>query len=74
MNQLPADCDLSFASGSTAYVKANAPQLNVGQLDIYLTELALWWAKNSKIEGTSTQGMARRLTRAVEDELYASKR
>jgi hypothetical protein len=47
--------------------------MDVAQLDVYLTELALWWAKNSKIKGTSTHTMTQRLTRAVEDELYASK-
>jgi hypothetical protein len=69
---VPDSCDLSFGSGSTAYVNTNAPKLDVAQLDVYVTELALWWAKNSKIKGTSTRTMAQRLTRAVEDELYAS--
>jgi Sec7-like guanine-nucleotide exchange factor len=41
---------------------------------VYVTELALWWAKKSNVRGTSTRTMAQRLTRAVEDELYASKR
>jgi hypothetical protein len=37
---MPTSCDLSFASGSTAYVNTNAPKLDVAQLDIYVTELA----------------------------------
>jgi hypothetical protein len=57
---------------SRDYLRANAPDLDISQLDIQLTELALWIVKTSKVRDASLPTISRRLTRAVEDEVYAA--
>jgi hypothetical protein len=54
---------------SRDYLRANAPDLDISQLDIQLTELALWIVKTSKVRDASLPTISRRLTRAVEDEV-----
>jgi hypothetical protein len=57
---------------SEAYLHKHAPDLDLQELDVKLTEIALWFAKTGKVETSSLSNLTRRLLRSVEDEVYVA--
>eukprot|EP01047_Picozoa_sp_COSAG01_P094604 COSAG01_NODE_25483_length_743_cov_2.742236_2_plen_141_part_01 len=63
---------MTSMSDCLAYLRKYAPDLDQKELDVRLTEIALWFAKTGKVDSSSLSSLTRRLLRSVEDEVYVS--